>query len=101
MTFLLLLKSFWPALIGVAGVLFGIFKHQQAATATAEKQTADAKASQMEAQAVTARADAVAAKTALDTVQTATADRASVDASVNALPASDVDAQLRGNGFGS
>lgn len=100
MTFLLLLKSFWPALVGVGGALLALFFHQKTQTAVAEKEAAQANAAQSDSQATAARADAVAANSALNTVQTAATDRASIDATVAAAPASDVDAQLLANGFG-
>lgn len=91
------LLEFWPVLVGILGAVFGLFFHQKAKTATAEKATAAAKAETMEAQANAARADAIAAKTALTRVQTASDDRAAIDAAV--AQTGDVDSELRSGGF--
>jgi len=94
-----LLAQFWPILVGLLGAAFGIFKHQQAATAKAETQAAQSKADQMAAQASNARADAIAAKSALGRVQGAAQDRAEVDAGV--AKTVDLDAALKNEGFTS
>lgn len=54
---LAILSEFWPFLLGAAGVLFGLFRHQQA-----KSETAAAKQKAAEADAHAARNDAALAQ---------------------------------------
>ncbi|ANA34294.1 hypothetical protein [Ralstonia mannitolilytica] len=79
-----ILAKTWPFILAAAGVLFGMFRHQQAKTATAK---ADQKAAEANARA--AQNDAALAK-ANETAAQAGADNAKVrqneDATAGALP---------------
>jgi hypothetical protein len=79
-----ILAKAWPFLLAAGGVLFGIFRHQQAATATAK---ANQKAAEADARA--AQNDAALAK-ANETAAQAGANNAKVrqneDVAAGALP---------------
>lgn len=80
-----ILLKFGPWLLAVAGVLFGMFRHQQAATATAkaQAQVADAKATVAASNVAAAQAGQQAAAVAVGAQQQAAA-----------TPDSDLDARL-------
>ncbi|MCO1396429.1 hypothetical protein [Burkholderia cenocepacia] len=85
MTIIPILLKFGPWLLAAAGVLFGIFRHQQAATATAKAQATVARAA-AESEASNAAAAQVG--------QQAAAAAAGAQQQAAATPDSDLDAQL-------
>jgi hypothetical protein len=85
MTIISILLKFGPWLLAAAGVLFGMFRHQQAATATAKAQAQVA-----QAQATVDAGNAAAAQAGQQAVVTA----ASAQQQAAAVPDSDLDQQL-------
>lgn len=98
-----LLSSSWPAILGVlaglAGILFGLFKHQTAQIATAQAATADAKAQAANEKLKAVAADQKATQAAQTKVEDAAAGRATIDAKVAATPADTASQELQ-NEFG-
>lgn len=94
-----LLSGSWPmiitALLGLAGVVFGMFKHQKSKTSEAEAATQAAKASSALKDADVARTDAEAATAALKAIQEATDTRVAVDVQVTGLPVGQAEKELR------
>lgn len=90
---LAILAKIWPFLLAAAGVVFGMFRHQQAKSATAK-----AKQTEAEADARAARNDAALAQANQAGAQ-AGADNAKVrrdeDADAAAIPDSDAGRVLR------
>jgi hypothetical protein len=84
-TIIPILLKFGPWLLAAAGVLFGMFRHQQAATATAKAQAQVA-----ETKATVAAGNAAAAQVG----QQAAAAAAGAQQQAAATPDSDLDAQL-------
>lgn len=72
-----LLSEFWPFVLAGLGALFGLFRHQQAKTATAERDRAKEQVAQAEA-------TAAAKSAALAKVQNAAAERGAIEAGVHA-----------------
>lgn len=98
-----LLSSSWPAILGVlaglAGVVFGLFKHQTAQVASAQAATADAKAQAANEKLQAVAADQKAEQAAQSKVNAAAAGRASIDAKVSAAPTDTASQELQ-NEFG-
>jgi hypothetical protein len=88
-----LLIKIGPWLLGALGLAFGLFRHQQAKTATAQADAAKAQAGQQVAvqQVAEAQANADAQKAGSD----AAAARTAVDNAVAAKPADEVRNELQ------
>lgn len=89
---LALLAKFGPWIFALLAGLFGVFKHQQAATAKAETQVA-------KQEAATAAAVAESKSAALEKVTAAGQDRAVIDAAVAVTPPDKLDDALKSEGF--
>ncbi|WP_429496641.1 hypothetical protein ACQUFY_20715 [Robbsia andropogonis] len=94
----------WPVILGVltaaGGVVFGLFKGQEAKTTTAQAATQTAKADAAATQAQAARADADAAQAALTKVQSAATNRQAIEKSVaDTVAAGGLDKALKDEGF--
>ncbi|ALS63635.1 hypothetical protein [Pandoraea apista] len=85
--FLALLVKVGPWVLGVLGVVFGAFRHQQAKTATAEaaQKVADAQKAQAQNDAALAAANQAGAQTGADNAKV----RRDEDATAAGLPAGD------------
>lgn len=79
-------------LVAVAGVVWGLFKHQEAKTATAVATTATN-------EAANAKADAEASQAALSAVQTAQTQKETIQADVSKTTGSALDTELKNEGF--
>ncbi|QDX22545.1 hypothetical protein FP568_15640 [Pandoraea pnomenusa] len=82
MTIVAMLLKFGPWILGIVGVLFGVFRHQQAKTATAEAGQKIAEAEQAKAQndAALAAANQAGAQTGADNAKVRSDENAAVDA---------------------
>lgn len=81
MTIVALLLKFGPWVLGLLGILFGMFRHQQAKTATAEagQRIAEAQAKTAAVKKSEAEANAIAAQAGADAAQ----ERANVENTVS------------------
>ncbi|VVE59447.1 hypothetical protein PIN31009_05533 [Pandoraea iniqua] len=87
MTIVALLRKFGPWVLGILGVLFGAFRHQQAKTVTAEAGQKMAEAEQAKAQndAALAAANQAGVQTGADNTKV----RRDEDSNADGLPAGD------------
>lgn len=100
MTFL---TSIWPvlagAVLGLGGLIVGLFKHQETKTAKAQATDAANQAQAAKQREQDALATAAATKDALDKVQAAQASRAATDAEVSAMKPGEAQSALINEGF--
>lgn len=91
-TILETLGAIWPYLLAACGVVFGLFRHQQAKTATAEagQKAAEAEKAVAEKDAAMAAANQAGAQTGADNAKV----RSDEDAAADALPTGDADRVL-------
>ncbi|VWB70721.1 hypothetical protein [Burkholderia lata] len=92
-TVLPILVKLGPWLLAVAGILFGLFRHQQAKADSAAAKAQGAAADEKIAQAQ--MADAQASEAAQAAANDAGAARTSADSQVAAMPASEVRNELQ------
>lgn len=85
MTIVALLLKFGPWVLGILGVLFGAFRHQQAKTATAEAAQKVSEAQKAQNDAALAAANQAGAQTGADNAKV----RRDEDATAAGLPAGD------------
>ncbi|VVE74026.1 hypothetical protein PCA31118_04664 [Pandoraea captiosa] len=92
MTIITLLLKFGPWALGLLGVLFGMFRHQQAKTATAEagQKVAEAEQAKAHNDAALAAANQAGVQTGADNAKV----RRDEDATAAGLPAGDADRVL-------
>lgn len=92
MTIAAVLLKFGPWVLGLLGVLFGAFRHQQAKTATAEagKKVAEAEQAKAQNDAALAAANQAGAQTGADNAKV----RRDEDSAADALPAGDANRVL-------
>jgi hypothetical protein len=92
MTIVALLLKFGPWVLGILGVLFGAFRHQQAKTATAEagQKVAEAQKAQAQNDAALAAANQAGAQIGADNEKV----RRDEDSIAGNLPAGDADRVL-------
>ncbi|ALJ98710.1 MULTISPECIES: hypothetical protein [Burkholderia] len=100
MTIIPILLKFGPWLLAAAGVLFGMFRHQQARAVTAQagQKAAEAQATAAAAReqvAQSANAEAQANADAAQAGAAAAKERSDAETNVGALPAGGAEQQLR------
>ncbi|HGF4015238.1 hypothetical protein [Burkholderia cenocepacia] len=100
MTIIPILLKIGPWLLAAAGVLFGVFRHQQARTATAQagQKAAEAQATAAAAReqvAQSANAEAQANADAAQAGAAAAKERSDAETNVGALPAGGAEQRLR------
>ncbi|MGO4763802.1 hypothetical protein AB4120_14795 [Cupriavidus sp. 2KB_3] len=90
---LAILAKIWPFLLAAGGVIFGMFRHQQAKSASAEagQKVAEAEAKVAHAAKSEAEANAVAARAGAD----ASRERTNVEKEIAAGPAGESAERLR------